>query len=58
MTAPWTVEEHDACALYGWVAKDARPEHDGTIPINAGVKPGDKVVAEIGDQAKDGQRVQ
>ena len=28
LRAPWTVEEHDACALYAWVAKDARPEHD------------------------------
>jgi glutamate synthase (NADPH/NADH) large chain len=34
LRAPWTVEEHDACALYGWVAKDARPEHD---PIPAGL---------------------
>jgi glutamate synthase (NADPH) large chain len=24
---PWTVEEHDACALYGLIAKDARPSH-------------------------------
>ena len=28
MRPPWTVEEHDACALYGWIAKDARPAHD------------------------------
>jgi glutamate synthase (NADPH) large chain len=34
LRAPWTVEEQDACALYGWVAKDARPEHD---PIPAGL---------------------
>jgi glutamate synthase (NADPH) large chain len=31
---PWTVEEHDACALYAWVAKDARPAHG---PIGAGL---------------------
>jgi glutamate synthase (NADPH) large chain len=27
LSSPWTVEEHDACALYGWIAKDARPAH-------------------------------
>ncbi|MEA2402974.1 MAG: glutamate synthase large chain [Thermoleophilaceae bacterium] len=27
MRPPWTVEEHDACALYGWIAKDGRPAH-------------------------------
>ena len=26
--APTTVEDHDACALYAWLAKDARPTHD------------------------------
>src|SRR5918998_1241877 len=25
--APWTVEDRDACALYGWIAKDTRPGH-------------------------------
>ena len=26
--APTTVEDRDACALYAWLAKDARPTHD------------------------------
>src|ERR671916_3126066 len=30
--APWTVEDRDACALYGWIAKDTRPAH---APIGA-----------------------
>ena len=25
---PWTVEDQDACALYGGIAKDGRPAHD------------------------------
>jgi glutamate synthase (NADPH/NADH) large chain len=31
---PWTVEERDACALYAWIAKDARPAHG---PIDSGL---------------------
>ena len=26
--APTTVEDRDACALYAWLAKDARPSHE------------------------------
>ena len=26
--APTTVEDRDACALYAWLAKDARPTHE------------------------------
>ena len=32
--APRTVEDRDACALYGWIAKDRRPAHE---PIEAGL---------------------
>jgi glutamate synthase (NADPH/NADH) large chain len=27
LRAPWTAEERDACALYGWIAKDASAAH-------------------------------
>ena len=49
--APTTVEDRDACALYAWLAKDARPTHDA---IDAALVALDKMLHRAGNVGGEG----
>ena len=49
--APTTVEDRDACALYAWLAKDARPTH---YAIDAALVALDKMLHRAGNVGGEG----